>query len=34
MRMLKEDTSPLARTNVAIAEAYASVGNVGIGGAD
>ncbi|QDE41221.1 homoserine kinase [Luteibacter pinisoli] len=31
MRMLKEDTSPLARTDVAIAEAYASVGNVGIG---
>jgi len=31
MRMLKEDTSPLARTDVATAEAYASVGNVGIG---
>ncbi|HEY4091888.1 MAG TPA: homoserine kinase [Luteibacter sp.] len=29
--MLKEDTSPLARTDVATAEAYASVGNVGIG---
>ncbi|SEM47486.1 homoserine kinase [Luteibacter sp. UNCMF331Sha3.1] len=31
MRMLKEESSPLAGTNVAVAEAYASVGNVGIG---
>lgn len=31
MRMLKEDTSPLAPTDVATAEAFASVGNVGIG---
>ncbi|WP_089977009.1 homoserine kinase [Luteibacter sp. UNCMF331Sha3.1] len=29
--MLKEESSPLAGTNVAVAEAYASVGNVGIG---
>lgn len=31
MRMLKEESSPLIRTDVAVAEAYASVGNVGIG---
>jgi homoserine kinase len=31
MRMLKEDTSPLTPTDVATAEAFASVGNVGIG---
>ena len=29
--MLKEETSPRVRADVAIAEAYASVGNVGIG---
>jgi homoserine kinase len=29
--MLKEDSSPLVRADVAVAEAYASVGNVGIG---
>jgi homoserine kinase len=29
--MLKEESSPLVRTDVAVAEAYASVGNVGIG---
>ena len=29
--MLKEEPSPLARADVAVAEAYASVGNVGIG---
>lgn len=29
--MLKEQSSPLARADVAVAEAYASVGNVGIG---
>jgi homoserine kinase len=29
--MLKEESSPLIRTDVAVAEAYASVGNVGIG---
>ncbi len=29
--MLKEESSPLARADVAVAEAYASVGNVGIG---
>jgi len=31
VRMLKEQSSPLVRADVAIAEAYASVGNVGIG---
>ena len=29
--MLKEESSPLVRADVAVAEAYASVGNVGIG---
>jgi homoserine kinase len=29
--MLREESSPLVRTDVAVAEAYASVGNVGIG---
>lgn len=29
--MLKEESSPLARADVAVAEAYASVGNVGVG---